>query len=61
MKINFWSYLPKWINRENDPIHDGYELLEIQSAIEKPFPRNNFIFQISIFLTNNTSYHMRHS
>ena len=35
MKINFWSYLPKWINRENDPIHDGYELLEIQSAIGK--------------------------
>ena len=50
MKINFWSYLPRWINRENDPIHDGYELLEIQSAMEKsPFGEIILFSDFNIF------------
>ena len=59
MKTDFWSFLSKWIPSEKDPIQDGYELLEIQSADQKYSSRNNNIFQISIFSTNNTSYHMR--
>ena len=43
MKIDFWSYLAKWIPSEKDPIQDGYDLLEIQSAGQ------NFVHVITKF------------